>query len=77
MGAASDSLRISPQKVPLLGLSAAFIFAAQMLNFPVLGGTSGHLVGSVLLACLLGPSAAIIVMTAILVVQCLGFADGG
>lgn len=63
--------------VPLMGLAAAFIFAAQMVNFPVAGGTSGHLVGGVLAAVLLGPSAAVVVMTAVLVVQCLLFADGG
>jgi len=65
------------QRVPLLGLSAAFVFAAQMLNFPVAGGTSGHLMGSVLTAVLLGPSAAVIVITSVLVVQCFLFADGG
>jgi len=63
--------------VPLLGVTAAFIFAAQMLNFPVAGGTSGHLVGGVLAAVLVGPSAALIVLTAVLVVQCFLFADGG
>jgi cobalt/nickel transport system permease protein len=65
------------RKVPLLGLSAAFVFASQMLNFPVIGGTSGHLVGAVLTAALLGPSAAVIVLSAVLIVQCLMFADGG
>jgi cobalt/nickel transport system permease protein len=64
-------------KVPLLGLSAAFLFTAQMLNFPVMGGTSGHLVGGVLVAALLGPSAAVVVLTTVLVVQCFLFADGG
>ncbi|MFA7237236.1 MAG: energy-coupling factor ABC transporter permease [Phycisphaeraceae bacterium] len=68
---------LPPRKVPLLGLSAAFVFAAQMLNFPVLGGTSGHLIGAVLVAVLLGPSAAVIVLSAVLIVQCLLFADGG
>ncbi len=65
------------RRIPLMGLSAAFLFAAQMLNFPVAGGTSGHLVGAVLASVLLGPSAAIVVMTAVLFVQCLLFADGG
>jgi cobalt/nickel transport system permease protein len=55
----------------------AFVFAAQMINFPVGPGTSGHLVGSALLAVTLGPAAASIVMTAILVVQALVFQDGG
>lgn len=63
--------------MPMLGLSAAFVFAAQMLNFPVAGGTSGHLMGGVLTAVLLGPAAAVVVMTCVLVVQCLMFADGG
>jgi cobalt/nickel transport system permease protein len=61
----------------LLGLAAAFLFAAQMVNFPVAGGTSGHLVGGVLAAALLGPSAAIVVLTTVLIVQCFLFADGG
>ena len=69
--------QVAPQKVPLMGLAAAFIFVAQMLNFPVLGGTSGHLLGAVLVAVLLGPSAGIIVMTVVLIVQCFLFADGG
>jgi len=68
---------LPPRKTPLLGLSAAFIFAAQMLNFPVLGGTSGHLIGGALAAVLLGPGAAVIVMVAVLIVQCFLFADGG
>jgi cobalt/nickel transport system permease protein len=63
--------------VPLLGLTAAFVFAAQMLNFPVAGGTSGHLIGGVLAAVLLGPSAAVIVLACVLIVQCFLFADGG
>ena len=65
------------RRVPLLGVTAAFIFAAQMLNFPVAGGTSGHLVGGVLATVLVGPSAAVIVLTAVLVIQCFLFADGG
>lgn len=64
-------------RMPLLGLAAAFLFAAQMVNFPVAGGTSGHIVGGVLVAALLGPSAAIVVLTAVLIVQCFLFADGG
>jgi cobalt/nickel transport system permease protein len=70
-------LRLPPRRVPLLGLAAAFVFAAQMINFPVAGGTSGHLVGGVLAAVLLGPSPAVIVLSAVLIVQCLMFADGG
>ena len=71
------SKTLPPQRVPLLGLSAAFVFAAQMLNFPVAGGTSGHLIGAVLAAALLGPSAAVVVISAVLIVQCFVFADGG
>jgi cobalt/nickel transport system permease protein len=70
-------LTLPPRKVPLLGLAAAFIFAAQMLNFPVMGGTSGHLIGATLAAVLLGPSAAVIVISCVLIVQCFLFADGG
>jgi cobalt/nickel transport system permease protein len=65
------------RKAPLLGLAAAFVFAAQMLNFPVAGGTSGHLIGGVLTAVLLGPSAAVVVLASVLIVQCFLFADGG
>ncbi len=63
--------------VPLMGVMAAFIFAAQMLNFPVLGGTSGHLLGGVLAAVTLGPYAGAIVLSLVLIVQCLIFQDGG
>jgi cobalt/nickel transport system permease protein len=63
--------------MPLLGLAGAFIFAAQMLNFPVAGGTSGHLMGGPLAAVLLGPGPAVVVMTCLLIVQSLMFADGG
>ena len=65
------------RRVPLLGLTAAFIFAAQMLNFPVAGGTSGHLIGGVLAAVLVGPAAAAVVLTAVLILQCFLFNDGG
>lgn len=64
-------------KIPLMGLSAAFVFAAQMLNFPVAGGTSGHLLGGVLAGVLLGPGAAAIVIACVLTVQALLFNDGG
>ena len=64
-------------KVPLLGVMGAFVFAAQMINFPVGPGTSGHLVGAALLAYTLGPAAAGVVLTAILAVQALVFQDGG
>jgi cobalt/nickel transport system permease protein len=64
-------------RVPLLGVLAAFIFAVQMLNFPVAGGTSGHLLGATLAAVLLGPWIACLVMAVVLVTQCFAFADGG
>ncbi|MDP3014192.1 MAG: energy-coupling factor ABC transporter permease, partial [Candidatus Subteraquimicrobiales bacterium] len=69
--------KLGERQVPLMGLTAAFIFAAQMLNFPVVGGTSGHFLGAVLAAVLLGPWLACLVMAVVLVIQCLGFADGG
>lgn len=69
----------SDERLPLMGVMGAFVFAAQMINFslPGMPGTSGHLGGGVLLAILLGPAAAIVTMTAILIVQCLLFQDGG
>jgi cobalt/nickel transport system permease protein len=65
------------RRIPLLGVMGAFVFAAQMINFPVGAGTSGHLVGGALLAITLGPGAASIVMTAILILQAFVFQDGG
>lgn len=64
-------------QTPLMGILAAFIFAAQMLNFPIAGGTSGHLLGGALAAILLGPWAAILVMAAVIGAQGLLFQDGG
>ena len=69
--------RLQARRIPLIGLTAAFIFVAQMVNFPVAGGTSGHLIGATLAAVLLGPSAAVIVMSSVLIVQAFLFADGG
>jgi len=63
--------------VPLMGVMAAFIFAAQMMNFPVAGGTSGHMLGAALATMLLGPWAAMIVMACVVGVQALVFQDGG
>jgi cobalt/nickel transport system permease protein len=68
---------LQEKMVPLMGVMAAFIFAAQMMNFPVAGGTSGHMIGAALAAILLGPWAAIIVMTCVVGVQALIFQDGG
>ncbi|MHB1344825.1 MAG: energy-coupling factor ABC transporter permease [Thermoleophilia bacterium] len=63
--------------VPLLGVTAAFIFAAQMLNFPVAAGTSGHFLGAAFAAIVMGPWAAVVVMTVVVAVQAVGMADGG
>jgi cobalt/nickel transport system permease protein len=71
------SKELEDRAVPLMGVSAAFIFAAQMLNFPVAGGTSGHFMGGVFAGVLLGPWAGCIVITAVLVIQALVFQDGG
>ncbi len=68
---------LKDKMVPLMGVMSAFIFAAQMLNFPVAGGTSGHLLGGVLAAVLLGPCAGAIVISCVLIIQCLIFQDGG
>jgi cobalt/nickel transport system permease protein len=67
----------SSSVTPLLAVSSAFVFAAQMINFPILYGTSGHLVGGTFLAVLLGPYVAILSMTIVLMMQALIFADGG
>jgi cobalt/nickel transport system permease protein len=68
---------LGERQIPLMGIMAAFIFAAQMINFPVAGGTSGHLLGGALAAIMLGPWAAMLVMTAVIAVQGLLFQDGG
>jgi cobalt/nickel transport system permease protein len=69
--------QIGERQVPLMGILAAFVFAAQMINFPVAGGTSGHLLGGTLVAILLGPWAAVLVMTSVVTLQALLFQDGG
>jgi len=68
---------LDERSIPLMGVMAAFIFAAQMFNFQVVGGTSGHLLGGVLAAVLLGPWAATLVMACVIAVQALVFQDGG
>lgn len=68
---------LGERQVPEMGVLAAVIFAGQMLNFPVAGGTSGHLIGAALATILLGPWAAIIIMTCVVSVQALIFQDGG
>lgn len=69
--------QLGSRQIPLMGVLAAFIFAAQAINFPVAGGTSGHLLGGTLAAIVLGPWAAVLVMTAVIGVQALLFQDGG
>jgi cobalt/nickel transport system permease protein len=71
------SRHVRSRQIPMIGLTAAFVFVAQMINFPVAGGTSGHLLGATLAVVLLGPSAAVIVMSCVLIIQALIFADGG
>jgi cobalt/nickel transport system permease protein len=68
---------LDERRAPLLGVTAAFIFAAQMLNFPVAGGTSGHVLGAALATVLLGPWLACLVLAVVLLVQAFLFADGG
>ena len=68
---------LDDRQVPTMGVMAACIFAAQMLNFPVAGGTSGHLLGGALAAIVLGPAAGVLVMTCVVALQALLFADGG
>jgi cobalt/nickel transport system permease protein len=68
---------LDERRVPLAGLVAAFVFAVQMLNFPVVSGTSGHLLGGALAAVLVGPAVGAVCVTVVLAVQALLFADGG
>ncbi len=69
--------QLGDRQVPLMGILAAFIFAAQAINFPIAAGTSGHLLGGALAAILLGPWAATLIMTAVIAMQGLLFQDGG
>ena len=68
---------LEDRQIPLVGVTAAFVFAVQMINFPVGLGTSGHLVGGALASVLLGPWLAALVLAVVLLVQALAFADGG
>jgi cobalt/nickel transport system permease protein len=77
MAVSRTNKSLGEKQVPLMGIMAAFIFAAQMINFPVAGGTSGHLLGGALAAIVLGPWAGMLVMTAVIAVQGLLFQDGG
>ncbi|MDX2098198.1 MAG: energy-coupling factor ABC transporter permease [Leptolyngbyaceae cyanobacterium bins.59] len=69
--------KYNERAVPLMGVCAAFIFAAQMINFPIPGGTSGHLLGGTLAGILLGPWAGSLVMAVVFIVQAVMFQDGG
>jgi len=69
--------QLGEKEIPLMGILAAAIFAGQMLNFSVTGGTSGHLLGAALATILLGPWAAVLVMTSVVSIQALLFQDGG
>ena len=68
---------LGDRQIPLAGITAAFVFAAQMFNFPVASGTTGHLLGGALAAILLGPHVGTVVVSVVVVVQALLFADGG
>lgn len=81
-GALSYSIKqtrevLDDRQAPMMGVAAAFIFAAQMVNFPVAGGTSGHLIGGTLAAVTFGPWPAMLIMTAVLIIQAFVFQDGG
>ena len=69
--------QLDQRQVPLMGVLAAAVFAGQMLNFAVAGGTSGHLLGAALATILIGPWAAVVVMTTVVSIQALVFQDGG
>lgn len=69
--------QLGDRQIPLMGVLAAFIFAAQAINFPVAGGTSGHLMGGALAAIIMGPWAAVLIMTSVIAIQGLIFQDGG
>jgi len=71
------SAELDEKMIPRMGLMAAYIFTAQLITFPVPGGTSGHILGAALAAILLGPCAGILVMAVVLTAQCLLFHDGG
>lgn len=68
---------VGGRTAPLVGMVATVIFAAQMINFPVGAGTSGHLMGGALAAVLVGPGTAVLCLSAVLIVQAIVFADGG
>lgn len=65
------------EKIPMIGMISAFIFASQMINFPIAGATSGHLGGAALASILFGPWISMLVMATVVIIQCLFFQDGG
>ncbi|OGR90034.1 MAG: hypothetical protein A2992_00595 [Elusimicrobia bacterium RIFCSPLOWO2_01_FULL_59_12] len=77
LGLRRVSAAFEEKAIPLMGVLAAFIFAGQMINIPVAGGTSGHFLGGGLAGALLGPWAGLVVMSVVLIVQCFLFQDGG
>ena len=68
---------LDERRAPLLGVTAAFVFAAQMINFPVAAGTSGHALGAAFASIVVGPFPALLVMAVVVTLQALMFADGG
>jgi len=70
-------VEMNERQIPFMGIMAAFIFAAQMINFPIAGGTSGHMLGGALAAIVLGPWTGMLVMTSVIALQALLFQDGG
>jgi cobalt/nickel transport system permease protein len=76
-GIKRTQLKLDEKHIPIVGVLSAFVFAAQMLNFPIFVGPSGHFMGGALCGILLGPFLGSIVITVVLIVQCLIFADGG
>ncbi len=77
IGLRKSTAELIEPRIPLLGVTAAFVFAAQMLNFPIAGGTSGHFLGAALAAILLGPWVACVAMAVVISIQAFVFADGG
>lgn len=77
MAVAKTKKAFDDRQIPKMSVMAAFIFAAQMVNFPIVGGTSGHLIGGALAAIMLGPWSAALILSTVLIIQCLVFLDGG
>jgi cobalt/nickel transport system permease protein len=82
VGAVAYSLKktrisLSRRQVPMIALTGAFIFATQMINFPIAGATSGHFLGGTMASILFGPAVAVVIMSAVLMIQALIFQDGG